>query len=201
LLKERGVRLDTLREQFAQPAAEAPTPVATASAPATGLFRDLTQAATDGLLEPVVARNLELDCVIEILSRHDRKNPILIGQQGAGKTAIVEFLAQGIAGGMAPSFLADKRVLAIGAERRALMGKGRDKRRRQAKRKDQKTISAARAKAGPSSDPPVPDEPDASVPAPVKPKPHLRSGAMALPEPEPEDELVVVTSRSPVILQ
>jgi ATP-dependent Clp protease ATP-binding subunit ClpC len=114
LLKERGVRLDTLREQFAQLAAEVAAPVAAASAPVTGWFRDLTREARDGLLEPVIARNLELDCVIEILSRRDRKNPILIGQQGSGKSAIVESLAQSIADGGAPPFLSDKRVLAIG---------------------------------------------------------------------------------------
>jgi ATP-dependent Clp protease ATP-binding subunit ClpC len=114
LLKERGVQLDTLREQIAHVAPEVASPVATASAPVTGLFQDLTQAAANGLIEPVVARSLELDCVFEILSRRDRKNPILIGQQGAGKTSIVEALAQRIADGVAPPLLADKRVLAIG---------------------------------------------------------------------------------------
>ncbi|MGA8672755.1 MAG: Clp protease N-terminal domain-containing protein [Terracidiphilus sp.] len=114
LLKERGVQLDTLREQFAQLAPELATPVATAPGQVTGLFQDLSRAATDGLLEPVIARSLELDCVFEILSRRDRKNPILIGQHGAGKTSIVEALAQRIADGEVPPCLAGKRVMAIG---------------------------------------------------------------------------------------
>ena len=76
------------------------------------------------------------------------------------------------------------------------MGKDRDKRRRKVKKVDQQTRSSTRAIAEPSSDPPIPDEPDAPVPAPIKPKPNLRSGAIAIPEPEQEDELVVVSPKA-----
>lgn len=79
------------------------------------------------------------------------------------------------------------------------MGKGRDKRRRKAKNRDLQTRGATRAIAEPSSDPPIPGEPDAAVPAPLKPKPHLGAGSIAIPEPEPEDELVVVSPNTTVL--
>jgi hypothetical protein len=76
------------------------------------------------------------------------------------------------------------------------MGKGRDKRKRKAKKNSQQTRGATREIAKPSSDPPVLGEPDAPVPAPLKPKPHLRSGAIAIPEPEPEGEFVVLNPKT-----
>ena len=76
------------------------------------------------------------------------------------------------------------------------MGKGRDKRRRTAKKKNQPTKAANRPIAEPNSDLPTLGEPDAPVPAPLRPKPHLRSGAIAIPEPEPEDELVAVNLKA-----
>jgi hypothetical protein len=66
------------------------------------------------------------------------------------------------------------------------MGKGRDKRRRKAKKKNEQTRGLIREMAKPDSDPPILDEPDALVPAPLKPTPHLRSGAIAVAEPEYE---------------
>src|SRR6202522_870906 len=75
--------------------------------------RDLTQAAMDGLLDPLIGRDTELDRVIQILCRRTKNNPVLIGEPGVGKTAIVEGLAQKIADGEVPSFLADKRILAL----------------------------------------------------------------------------------------
>jgi ATP-dependent Clp protease ATP-binding subunit ClpA len=86
------------------------------STPLTGVFRDLTQAAIDGQLEPIVGRDLELDSILEIFSNCRNKNPVLIGERGAGKTAIVEGVAQRIADGAVPSFLADKRILAFEPE-------------------------------------------------------------------------------------
>ncbi len=73
--------------------------------------RDLTQAALDGQLDPLVGREQEVDRVIQILCRRTKNNPVLIGEPGVGKTAIVEGLAQRISDGDVPSFLADKRVL------------------------------------------------------------------------------------------
>src|SRR5712691_8371028 len=75
--------------------------------------RDLTQAARDGLLDPLIGRDYELERVVQILCRRRKNNPVLIGESGVGKTAIVEGLAQRIADGEVPSFLADKRILAL----------------------------------------------------------------------------------------
>src|SRR5438045_2346995 len=75
--------------------------------------RDLTQAAMDGLLDPLVGRDYELERVTQTLCRRTKNNPVLIGEPGVGKTAIVEGLAQRIADGDVPSFLADKRILAL----------------------------------------------------------------------------------------
>ncbi len=75
--------------------------------------RDLTQAAMDGLLDPLVGRDYELERVTQILCRRTKNNPVLIGEPGVGKTAIVEGLAQRIADGDVPSFLSDKRILAL----------------------------------------------------------------------------------------
>jgi hypothetical protein len=67
----------------------------------------------DGQLDPLVGRDGELERVIQILCRRTKNNPVLIGEPGVGKTAIVEGLAQRIADGEVPSFLADKRVLGL----------------------------------------------------------------------------------------
>ncbi|MGZ4876527.1 MAG: ATP-dependent Clp protease ATP-binding subunit [Candidatus Angelobacter sp.] len=74
---------------------------------------DLTQAASEGLLDPLVGRGAELERVIQILCRRTKNNPVLIGEPGVGKTAIVEGLAQQIVKGQVPSFLADKRILSL----------------------------------------------------------------------------------------
>ena len=83
--------------------------------------------ATDNQLDPVIGRDQELERVIEILCSRDNKNPILIGERGAGKTAIVEGLAQRIADGDVPSFLAEKRILAFDVQRIIGGTKGREK--------------------------------------------------------------------------
>ena len=67
----------------------------------------------DSQLDPLVGRENELERVVQILCRRTKNNPVLIGEPGVGKTAIVEGLAQRIADGEVPSFLADKRILAL----------------------------------------------------------------------------------------
>jgi len=75
--------------------------------------RDLTALAADGQLDPTIGRQREIERVIEVLSRRKKNNPVLIGEAGVGKTAIVEGLAQLIASGNCPDALRKHRVLAL----------------------------------------------------------------------------------------
>jgi len=75
--------------------------------------RDLTQLAAEGQLDPTIGRHKEIERVTEVLSRRKKNNPVLIGEPGVGKTAIVEGLAQMIAAGEIPDALRDHRVLAL----------------------------------------------------------------------------------------
>ncbi len=75
--------------------------------------RDLTALATEGALDPTIGRAKEIERVMEVLSRRKKNNPVLIGEPGVGKTAIVEGLAQLISGGNCPDNLRDNRVLSL----------------------------------------------------------------------------------------
>ena len=75
--------------------------------------RDLTEAAESGSLDPVIGRDDEIRRVIQVLSRRTKNNPVLIGEPGVGKTAIVEGLAQRIIDGDVPDTLKDRRVIAL----------------------------------------------------------------------------------------
>ena len=75
--------------------------------------RDLTRMAKEGKLDPVIGRAEEVETIIEILSRRTKNNPVLIGDPGVGKTAIVEGLAQWIVDEEVPDPLSDKRILAL----------------------------------------------------------------------------------------
>ena len=114
ILHERGLRLSQVREEIQRSSSEK---VASNRPKESSLLaefsRDLTQAAMDGSLDPLIGRDYELERVVQILCRRTKNNPVLIGEPGVGKTAIVEGLAQRIADGDVPSFLADKRILAL----------------------------------------------------------------------------------------
>jgi len=123
ILKERDVQRDWVRDELAKN----PEPPATRVEPESPAepFRDLTQEAIDGRLSPVVDRDAEIDCVIEILGGRYMKNPVLIGERGVGKRAIVEGLAQRIADGAAPDFLTEKQILLVEPEMVAAWARGR----------------------------------------------------------------------------
>ena len=115
VLAKRGVKLITLREEIAKATGEK-VPVGGRSRETSLLAefsRDLTQAAADGKLDPLVGRESELERVIQILCRRTKNNPVLIGEPGVGKTAIVEGLAQRICDGNVPRFLSDKRIVTL----------------------------------------------------------------------------------------
>jgi ATP-dependent Clp protease ATP-binding subunit ClpC len=114
ILHERGLRLSTIREELARTSQEKAQPQRQRESSLLSEFsRDLTQSAMDTQLDPLVGRDGELERVVQILCRRTKNNPVLIGEPGVGKTAIVEGLAQRIADGEVPSFLADKRILAL----------------------------------------------------------------------------------------
>ncbi|MEO0078777.1 MAG: ATP-dependent Clp protease ATP-binding subunit [candidate division WOR-3 bacterium] len=82
--------------------------------PALDYFsRDLTQLAREDKLDPIIGREKEIERIIQILARRKKNNPVLIGEAGVGKTAIVEGLAQRIVSGRIPSVLRSRRVLAL----------------------------------------------------------------------------------------
>ena len=114
ILQERGLRLSALREELARSSGEkVPVNRPKETSLLAEFSRDLTQAATEGQLDPLVGRERELERVVQILCRRTKNNPVLIGEPGVGKTAIVEGLAQRIADGDVPLFLADKRILSL----------------------------------------------------------------------------------------
>ncbi len=114
ILSERGLRLTALREELARSSSEkVPVNRPKETSLLAEFSRDLTQAATEAQLDPLVGRDRELERVIQILCRRTKNNPVLIGEPGVGKTAIVEGLAQRIADGDVPPFLADKRILSL----------------------------------------------------------------------------------------
>ncbi len=122
VLENLGCRLDVVREEVISLLGETPRPHAQTPARAAAktktptldeFGRDLTQHARDGKLDPVIGRADEIERVIQILSRRTKNNPVLIGDPGVGKTAIVEGLAQKIASNDIPEILSNKRVMTL----------------------------------------------------------------------------------------
>lgn len=114
ILYERGLRLSDIRNDLLRQAGMERNQNAKKETPHLVEFsRDLTEAALENKLDPLVGRENEIDRLVQILCRRTKNNPVLIGEPGVGKTAIVEGLAQRIISGDVPSFLIEKRILAL----------------------------------------------------------------------------------------
>ncbi|MFA4981272.1 MAG: ATP-dependent Clp protease ATP-binding subunit [Candidatus Omnitrophota bacterium] len=120
VLMNLGLELEKVREEVMNllgseiPGYEMGQKVSHAKTPALDAFgRDLTKLAKDNKLDPVIGRKNEIERVIQILSRRTKNNPVLLGEAGVGKTAIVEGLAQKIIAGDVPETLKDKRLIIL----------------------------------------------------------------------------------------
>jgi ATP-dependent Clp protease ATP-binding subunit ClpC len=137
VLMNLGLKLEEVREEVLNllgagvegeeaGAARSPNPEAPGEAPAPGgktgksktpaldsFGRDLTELATEGTLDPVIGRANEIERLIQILCRRTKNNPVLLGEAGVGKTAIVEGLAQKIVAHDVPEILADRRIVVL----------------------------------------------------------------------------------------
>jgi ATP-dependent Clp protease ATP-binding subunit ClpC len=114
ILHDRGLRLNAVREEVSRQAGADPRAAQKKETPHLAEFsRDLTDDAANDKLDPLVGREAEIERVVQILCRRTKNNPVLIGEPGVGKTAIVEGLAQRIVRGDVPSFLENKRILSL----------------------------------------------------------------------------------------
>jgi ATP-dependent Clp protease ATP-binding subunit ClpC len=117
ILYEQGARLQNVREEIGRNSGFPnvfPNDYAKKETPHLQEFtRNLTKDAAEGKLDPLVGRDTEVERIIEILCRRTKNNPVLIGEAGVGKTAIIEGLAQRIVDGDVPTFLENKRILSL----------------------------------------------------------------------------------------
>ncbi len=114
ILREHGLRAAMIREEFSRGVSEKHAQNRSREPLSLAEFsRDLTEAAGMGVLDPLIGRETEIERMIQILCRRTKNNPVLIGEPGVGKTAIVEGLAQRIVRGQVPPQLSDRKILAL----------------------------------------------------------------------------------------
>jgi ATP-dependent Clp protease ATP-binding subunit ClpC len=114
ILSGYGLQLLTVRDELNRVQSEkAPSPPPKETPLLAEFSRDLTRAAMENRLDPLIGRENELERVVHILGRRTKNNPVLLGEPGVGKAALVKGLACRIANGDVPSLLADKRILAL----------------------------------------------------------------------------------------
>ncbi|MBN2319151.1 MAG: ATP-dependent Clp protease ATP-binding subunit, partial [Acidobacteria bacterium] len=114
ILKEYGIHEELIRDELSRNTPEKHTPNRAKEPLSLVEFsRDLTEAASNDALDPLIGRETEIERMVQILCRRTKNNPVLIGEPGVGKTAIVEGLAQKIVSGKIPHPLIDKKILAL----------------------------------------------------------------------------------------
>ncbi len=187
MLQNRGLRLAQVREDLARSSQERSTSRPKESSLLVEFSRDLTQAAVDGQLDPLIGREHEVERIIQILCRRRKNNPILLGEAGVGKTAIVEGLAQKIDEGDVPPFLAEQAHL----RPRPLPRRGRHQVPRPVRRAPQvhhhgahrrtQTSSSSSTRSTPSSAPAPPRAAWTPPTSSSRPSPAARSSASAPP--------------------